>query len=123
MKLAGLVSKTEVTGQTLIDKETLEEIYLRSSDISNSMVYLDTTNKLMHKNRGKASSKKSVSSRKNGNLGGRPPKEISDKKKRIQYLEDKSLIENRVLTEEERSEHVELLKAITAWEHSKKFKI
>jgi len=41
-------------------------------------------------------------------------------KKRIQHLEDKSLIENRVLTEEERSEHVELLKAITAWEHSKK---
>lgn len=122
MKLAGLVSKAEVTGQTLIDKETLEEIYLKSSDISNSMVYLDATNKLMYKNRGKASSKKSVSSRKNGKLGGRPPKEISDKK-RIQYLGDKSLFENRVLTEEERSEHVELLKAITAWEHSKKIKI
>ncbi|MBC6712406.1 hypothetical protein [Treponema sp. Marseille-Q3903] len=45
------------------------------------MVYLDATNKLMYKNRGKASSKKSVSSRKNGKLGGRPPKEISDKKK------------------------------------------
>ena len=39
------------------------------------------------------------------------------------YDEDKSLIENRVLTEEERSEHVELLKAITAWKHSKKIKI
>jgi len=81
LKLAGLVSKAEVTGQTLIGKETLEEIYLKSSDISNSMVYLDATNKLMYKNRGKASSKKSVSSRKNGKLGGRPPKEISDKKK------------------------------------------
>ena len=80
LNLAGLVSKAEVTGQTLIDKETLEEIYLKSSNISNSMIYLDAANKLMYKNRGKASSKKSVSSRKNGKLGGRPPKEISDKK-------------------------------------------
>ena len=80
LKLAGLVSKAEVTGQTLIDKETLEEIYLKSSNISNSMIYLDAANKLMYKNRGKASSKKSVSSRKNGKLGCRAPKEISDKK-------------------------------------------
>ena len=88
-----------------------------------SLVSLNSANEILYQNRGKASPKKAISSKVNGKFGGRPPKEISAKKKRIQQLDDKAFIEQRALTAEERKEYDELSMDITAWECSKKMKI
>lgn len=106
-----------------VDKEKLDQQYNQADYIARELVSLNSANELLYQNRGKASPKKAVSSKVNGKFGGRPPKEISDKKKRIQELDDKAFIEQRILTAEERKEYDELSMDITAWQVSKKEKI
>lgn len=73
-------------------------------------------NKLLYSNRGKSSFKKKISSAENGKKGGRPPKEISDAKRRVEYLENLDFSER---TEELKKEHNELVVKINNWKLSK----
>ena len=66
---------------------------------------------------------KAVSSKANGKFGGRPPREIAEKKRRIQDLDNKTFILHESLTPEERKEYDELSYDVIAWETKKKFRI
>ena len=122
-RLDSLCILCEGKSRIFVDKEKLEQLFEQADFIARELVSLNSANEILYKNRGKASPKKAVSSKVNGKFGGRPPKEISAKKKRIQQLDDKAFIEQRALTDEERKEYDELSMDITAWECSKKMKI
>lgn len=87
------------------------------------MVSLKSANEILYKNRGKASPKKAVSSKSNGKFGGRPPREIAEKKRRIQELDNKTFVLHEALNAEEREEYDELSFDVTTWENKKKDKI
>ena len=122
-RLDSLCILCEGKSRIFVDKEKLDQLFKQAEHIARELVSLNSANEILYQNRGKASPKKAISSKVNGKFGGRPPKEISDKKKRIQQLDDKSFIEQRALTAEERKEYDELSMDITAWECSKKMKI
>lgn len=122
-RLDSLCILCEGKSRIFVDKEKLEQLFKQAEHIARELVSLNSANEILYQNRGKASPKKAISSKVNGKFGGRPPKEISDKKKRIQQLDDKVFIELRALSAEERKEYDELSMDITAWEYSKKMKI
>ena len=99
-----------------VNSEELTELSQRAKDIFEELSSLNKANEALYENRGKSSSKKILSSKVNGRLGGRPPKDIAEKKKRIRELEYKHL------TEAERKEFDDLTYAICAWENSKRGK-
>ena len=115
----------EVQGKTRIyvNKEDLDGLFHQAEEIAREMVALKSANEILYQNRGKASPKKAVSSKSNGKFGGRPPKEIAEKKKRIQELDDKIFILNESLTDTERKEYDDLSYDVTAWETKKKMRI
>lgn len=122
-RLDSLCILCEGKSRIFVDKEKLDQLFKQAEHIARELVSLNSANEILYQNRGKASPKKAISSKVNGKFGGRPPKEISAKKKRIQQLDDKAFIEQRALTAEERKEYDELSMDITAWECSKKMKI
>ena len=99
-----------------------KKVSISSSEIKNFLDEAEKINKLsislkfynnaIYANRGKSSPKKKISSRENGKLGGRPPKVITDKKKRIAELNDKPN-----LSDNDRKELDELWMDITVWEN------
>ena len=115
----------EVQGKTRIyvNKEDLDRLFHQAEDVAREMESLKSANEILYQNRGKASPKKAVSSKENGKYGGRPPKEIADKKKRMKELDDKVFVLNDHLTAEERKEYDELSYDVIAWETSKKMRI
>ena len=115
----------EVQGKTRIyvKREDLDTVFHQAEEIAREMVSLKSANEILYKNRGKASPKKAVSSKSNGKFGGRPPREIAEKKRRIQELENRSYVLFETLTDAERKELDELYYDITAWETNKKMRI
>lgn len=106
-----------------LDSKDIHKIYQSVEELSFEIERLDSFNKQLYANRGKGSQLKKVSSRKNGIFGGRPPKEITEKKKRIAELEYKLYQIGESLTDEEIKERDELYLDITVWEDQKKRKI
>lgn len=100
-----------------VSKEKLDEIFYLSEDISRDMFLLQKSNLQLYENRGNASSKKAISSKENGKKGGRPPKEISDAKKRLEILDEKFY--NCKISKEEEAEMEELQLKILRWKNSK----
>lgn len=117
-KLAGLSADAEGKTRIYVDKEKIDELYNKASEIAREVVSLKCANEILYENRGKASAKKSVSSRANGKFGGRPPKEILDAKKRRADLEEKFM--NSRLTPEEQKEDEDLMFKISRWERQKR---
>ena len=115
----------EVQGKSRIyvSKEDLDRVFHQAEEIAREMVSLKSANEILYKNRGKASPKKAVTSKSNGKFGGRPPREIAEKKRRIQELENRSYVLFETLTDEERKELDELYYDITAWETNKRMRI
>lgn len=103
-----------------VDKEKIEQLFFQSSDIAREIEAIQRCNKILYENRGKSSAKKAVSSRVNGKLGGRPPKEISDAKKRLAILDEKFY--NCNITKEEEAEMEDLQLKIFRWNNSKRNK-
>ena len=101
-----------------VDSEKLEQLFLKADDICRTVERLERANTILYENRGKASPKKSASSKINGAKGGRPPKEISAAKKRIDELEEKWVFGK--LTDEERQERDQLYHLVYEWENKKK---
>lgn len=115
----------EAQGKTRIyvKQEDLDKVFHQAEAIAREMVSLKSANEILYKNRGKASPKKAVSSKSNGKFGGRPPKEIAEKKRRIQELDDKVFVLLEHLNDEERKEYDELTYDVIAWETRKKRRI
>jgi len=115
----------EAKGKTRIyvKQEDLDKVFHQAEAIAREMVSLKSANEILYKNRGKASPKKAVSSKSNGKYGGRPPREIAEKKRRIKELDDKVFVLLEHLNDEERKEYDELTYDVIAWETRKKRRI
>lgn len=103
-----------------VDKEKIEQLFFQSSDIAREIEAIQRCNKILYENRGRASFKKAISSKENGKKGGRPPKEISDAKKRLEVLDEKFY--NCKISKEEKAEMEELQLKILRWKNSKRNK-
>jgi len=122
-RLETLYDMAKGKSRIYVDSEKLDQLFHQAEEIAREMVSLKSANEILYKNRGKASPKKAVSSKNNGKFGGRPPREIAEKKRRIQELEHRSYVLFETLTDDERKELDELYYDITAWETNKKFRI
>lgn len=122
-RLEILYDMTKGKSRVYVDSVKLDEVFHQAEEIAREMVSLKSANEILYKNRGKASPKKAVSSKANGKFGGRPPREIAEKKRRIQELDDKTFVLHECLTAEERKEYDELSFDVIAWENKKKDKI
>ena len=119
-RLEALYAASEGKSRIYVDKADLDKVFYQAEAIAREMASLQSANKILYENRGRATPKKAASSKINGKLGGRPPKGIAVKKKRIQELNDKVFLNNEVLTDSERNEYNELDYDITAWENKRK---
>lgn len=122
-RLEILYDMTKGKSRVYVDSVKLDEVFHQVEEIAREMVSLKSANEILYKNRGKASPKKAVSSKANGKFGGRPPREIAEKKRRIQELDNKTFVLHECLTAEERKEYDELSFDVIAWENKKKDKI
>lgn len=122
-RLEILYDMTKGKSRVYVDSVKLDEVFHQAEEITREMVSLKSANEILYKNRGKASPKKAVSSKANGKFGGRPPREIAEKKRRIQELDDKTFVLHESLTPEERKEYDELSFDVMAWENKKKDRI
>lgn len=122
-RLEILYDMTKGKSRVYVDSVKLDEVFHQAEEIAREMVSLKSANEILYKNRGKASPKKAVSSKANGKFGGRPPREIAEKKRRIQELDNKTFVLHECLTAEERKEYDELSFDVIAWENKKKDKI
>ena len=100
-----------------VDAEKLEQLFFEAEDLFRTVESLEFANKLLYQNRGKASVKKSVSSKINGTKGGRPPKEISLAKKKLDELDIKWA--RGEITDEETMEQTKLRQIVRDWENKK----
>lgn len=101
-----------------VDSEKLEQLSVKADELFRTVERLERANTILYENRGKASLKKAASSKINGAKGGRPPKEISAAKKRINELEDKWIFGK--LTDEEKQEQEQLYHLVFEWENKRK---
>ena len=122
-RLETLYDMTKGKSRIYVDSEKQDQLFHQAEAIAREMVSLQSANEILYQNRGKASPKKAVSSKANGKFGGRPPREIAEKKRRIQDLDNKTFILHESLTPEERKEYDELSYDVIAWETKKKFRI
>lgn len=122
-RLEILYDMTKGKSRVYVDSVKLDEVFHQAEEIAREMVSLKSANEILYKNRGKSSPKKAVSSKANGKFGGRPPREIAEKKRRIQELDNKTFVLHECLTAEERKEYDELSFDVIAWENKKKDKI
>lgn len=110
--LAGL---EEVYQETLLGKNSaIKELNNKLYELRNEALLLNTWNKQLYACRGRASLSKTLSSKENGKKGGRPPKHISEAKKRLEELK---YIEK--LTPAEQQEQDRLEGIINTWKMSK----
>ena len=93
-RLETLYDMTKGKSRIYVDSEKLDQLFHQAEAIAREMVSLQSANEILYQNRGKASPKKAVSSKANGKFGGRPPREIAEKKRRIQY-NDPQFLEGR----------------------------
>ena len=101
-----------------LDSSKVKELFDKADEIAEQVVSLKHYNKALYANRGKGSFKKKISSKENGKLGGRPPKEISNQKKRIAELENKS-----DLSDGEKEELEKLRENVSTWKNQKIYNI
>lgn len=110
--LAGL---EEVYQETLLSKNSaIKELNNKLYELRNEALLLNTWNKQLYARRGRSSLSKMLSSKENGKKGGRPPKHISEAKKRLEELK---YIEK--LTPAEQQEQDRLEEIINTWKMSK----
>lgn len=101
-----------------VESEKLEQLFLKAEEIYWTVERLDRANTILYQNRGKKSFKKSAASKINGAKGGRPPKEISAARKRINELDEKWA--RGELTDEETKEQEQLYQLVRDWENKRK---
>lgn len=109
---------SEGKSKIYVDAEKLEQLFEKAEELYRTIERLERANTILYQNRGKASLKKSAASKINGAKGGRPPKEISVARKRINELEDKWV--SGKLTAEEEKEQEQLYHLVYEWENKKK---
>lgn len=95
----------------------MEQLFEKAEELYRTIERLERANTILYQNRGKASLKKSAASKINGAKGGRPPKEISAARKRINELEDKWVSDK--LTAEEKKEQEQLYHLVHEWENKR----
>lgn len=122
-RLETLYDESKGKTRIYVKQEDLDKVFHQAEAIAREMVSLKSANEILYKNRGKASPKKAVSSKSNGKYGGRPPREIAEKKRRIKELDDKVFVLLEHLNDEERKEYDELTYDVIAWETRKKRRI
>ena len=100
-----------------VDSEKLEQLFEKADELYRTIERLERANTILYQNRGKASVKKSASSKINGAKGGRPPKAVSAARKRLDELDDKWIRDK--LTEEEKNEQDKLWQLVREWKNKK----
>ena len=94
-------------------KELNEKLY----ELHSEAQLLNFYNRHLYARRGRASLIKTISSKENGKKGGRPPKEISEAKKRLDELKLKYIAGELTPVEQQEQERLEEL--IHEWKKSK----
>ncbi len=100
-----------------VEAEKLEQLFVKADDLFRTVERLERANTILYQNRGKASFKKSAASKINGAKGGRPPKAVSDARKRIEELDDKWV--RGQITDEEKKEQEQLFQLVHEWENKR----
>lgn len=101
-----------------VESEKLEQLFFKADELYWTVERLERANTILYQNRGKKSLKKSAASKINGAKGGRPPKEISAARKRLNELD---LIWARgELSDEEKNEQEHLYHLVHEWENKRK---
>lgn len=113
-RLSSLNELCEGKTRLYVSAEDLQRMQLLANQSQEALKWLEEYNRRLYQNRGKTSPKKAVSSQSNGKLGGRPPKEISQARRRVEELEEKS-----ALTAEEEIELKSLNEKIIEWKYNK----
>ena len=109
---------SEGKSKIYVDAEKLEQLFEKAEELYRTIERLERANTILYQNRGKASLKKSAASKINGAKGGRPPKEISAARKRINELDEKWA--RGELTDEETKEQEQLYQLVRDWENKRK---
>lgn len=100
--------------RTTVSKDKIEVMKNISEEMKSKTRMLNDYNKALYSRRGgkgKSSLARKTASKENGKKGGRPPKEISEAKKRLEELFEKSEFEN--------PEYRELERKINNWKNEK----
>ena len=113
-RLSSLNELCEGKTRLYVSAEDLQRLLLLANQSQEALKWLEEFNRRLYQNRGKTSPKKAVSSQSNGKLGGRPPKQITEARRRVEELEEKY-----VLTPEEELEMQTLNEKIIEWKYNK----
>lgn len=100
--------------RTAVSREEIETMKKISEEMKDKTKMLDEYNKALYARRGgkgKTSPARKTASKANGKLGGRPPKEIAEAKKRLAELDDNAEFSN--------PEYEELQRKISDWRDEK----
>lgn len=100
--------------RTAVSREKIEVMKKISEEMRGKAKMLDEYNKALYARRGgkgKTSPARKTASKANGKLGGRPPKEIAEAKKRLAELEDNADFSN--------PEYEEMRRKISDWREEK----
>lgn len=100
--------------RTSVSREKIELMKKISEELKGKTKSLDEHNKALYARRGgkgKSSPARKTASKENGKLGGRPPKEIAEAKKRLAELEDNADFTN--------PEYEEIKRKISDWRDEK----
>ena len=101
-----------------VESEKLEQLFLKAEELYWTVERLERANTILYQNRGKKSLKKAAASKINGAKGGRPPKEISAARKRLNELDE--IWVRGDLTDEEIKEQEQLYHLVHEWENKRK---
>lgn len=118
--LEGLQDVYQETEQLLCQKQNpaIKKLNKKLYELRNEAQLLNSYNRQLYARRGRASMIKTISSKENGKKGGRPPKYISEARKRRAEIREKFM--NDCLTPEEQREDEDLMLKISRWEKEKK---
>lgn len=117
--LEGLQDVFQETERLLSQKQNpaIKKLSEKLYELRNEAQLLNSWNKQLYARRGRASLSKTISSKENGKKGGRPPKQISEAKKRLDELRLKYIAGE--LTPAEKQEQKRLEELIHEWKKSK----
>lgn len=117
--LEGLQDVYQETERLLIQKQNpaIKKLNEKLYELRNEAQLLDSYNRQLYSRRGRASLAKTLSSKENGKKGGRPPKQISEAKKRLDELRLKYIAGELTPVEQQEQERLEEL--IHEWKKSK----
>lgn len=117
--LEGLQDVYQETERLLSQKQNpaIKKLSEKLYELRNEAQLLNSWNKQLYARRGRASLSKTISSKENGKKGGRPPKEISEAKKRLDELKLKYIAGELTPVEQQEQERLEEL--IHEWKKSK----